>query len=99
MASDTQRDDTAVGSIRRAVGPLLSGLTRAVFGVSAVAFGVIALVLATSRTTPEGGYLLLVLGIGALLAGTVTIRRLPKPSANSTDEPAADRFRTDERDR
>ncbi len=99
MASDTRTDDTATSSIRRAVGPLLSGLTRAVFGVSAVAFGVLALVLATNRSTPEGVYFLLILGIGALLAGTVTIRRLPKPSPEAADEPTDDDLAADAWDR
>lgn len=91
MASDSQTDDAATRGVRRAVGQLLAALSRAVFGVCAVAVGVLTLLLAAGTNTSESAPLLAILGVAALLVGFVTINRLPKPGDESadTDGPAA----------
>jgi len=78
MASDSRADDAAARSLRRAVGQLISGLSRAVFGVCAVAVGLIALVVATGETG-DSAVVLVIVGAAAILVGAVTISRLPKP--------------------
>ena len=90
MASDSQTDDAATCSVRRAVGPLLSGLSRAVFGVCAVAIGALALLLAAGTNTGDSTAVFAILGVAAVLVGLGTISRLPKPNAESTgtDQPA-----------
>ena len=84
MASDSRADDAATSCVRQAVGPLVSGLSKAIFGVCAVAVGALALLLAVGNNTTESGIVFLVLGVGALLIGFVTISRLPKPDTEST---------------
>jgi len=98
MASDSRTDNAATRGVRRAVGQLLSALSRAVFGVCAVAIGVLTLLLAAGTNTSESAPLLAILGVAALLVGFVTIRRLPTPNEESadsnesagTDEPRSD---------
>ena len=85
MASDSRTDDAATRGVRRAVGQLLSALSRAVFGVCAVAIGVLTLLLAAGTNTSESAPLLAVLGVAALSIGFVTIRRLPKPTDESPE--------------
>ncbi len=82
MASDSPTDDAATRSLRQAVGKLLSGLSRAVFGVCAVAVGLIALFVGAG-TTGDSAAVLLIVGIASLLVGFVTISRLPKPSKST----------------
>jgi len=84
MATDSRADDAA-GSVRRAVDPVVSALAKAVFGVCAVATGVLALFVAAGGGTAGSGTAFVVVGVVALLVGIVTIRRLPKPDAESTD--------------
>jgi membrane protein implicated in regulation of membrane protease activity len=102
MASDTRGDDAATRSVRRAVGQLVSALTRAVFGVCAVVVGTLALLLAVGTNTGDSGTVFVILGIAAILVGVTTISRLPKPnsesaadtleqSTDSTDDPTQDR--------
>lgn len=83
MASDTRGDDAATRSVRRAVGQLVSALTRAVFGVCAVVVGTLALLLAAGTNTGESGTVFVILGIAAVLVGVTTISRLPKPDNES----------------
>lgn len=83
MASDTRGDDAATRSVRRAVGQLVSALTRAVFGVCAVVVGALALLLAAGTNTGESGTVFVILGIAAILVGVTTISRLPKPDNES----------------
>ncbi|ATW87584.1 hypothetical protein halTADL_0786 [Halohasta litchfieldiae] len=92
MASDSRADDAATSSVRRAVGQLAAALSKAVFGVCAVAVGALALLLAAGNNTGESASLLVVLGIAAMLVGFVTIRRLPKPD-EPTETDAADTAR------
>jgi LPXTG-motif cell wall-anchored protein len=89
MASDSRADDAATSSVRRAVGQLVAALSKAVFGVCAVATGALALLLAAGTNTGDSASLLVVLGIAAMLIGFVTIRRLPKPEP-STESDSAD---------
>jgi len=98
MASDSQTDDAATHGVRRAVGPLISGLWRAVFGVCAVAVGALTLLLAAGTNTGDSTAVFAILGIAAVLVGLGTISRLPKPNPESarsdrptdTDEPKRD---------
>ena len=85
MASDSRTDDAATRSVRRAVGQLLAALSRAVFGVCAVAVGALTLLLAAGTNTDESATLFAILGIAAILVGFVTISRLPKPTDEPTD--------------
>jgi LPXTG-motif cell wall-anchored protein len=89
MASDSRADDAATSSVRRAVGQLVAALSKAVFGVCAVATGALALLLAAGTNTGDSASLLVVLGIAAMLIGFVTIRRLPKPE-QATESDSAD---------
>ncbi|WP_253736482.1 hypothetical protein [Halohasta salina] len=84
MATDSRADEAA-GSVRRAVGPVVSALSKAVFGVCAVATGVLALLVAAGGGTAGSGTAFVLLGAVALLVGLVTIRRLPKPDTESAD--------------
>jgi len=86
MKSDSRADDAATGSLRQGVGELLSGLSRAVFGVCAVAVGLITLFVGAG-TTGDSAPVFLIVGIASVSVGLVTISRLPKPSdsAGSTD--------------
>lgn len=86
MASDSRVDDAATDSLRQGVGKLVSGLSRAVFGVCAVAVGLIALFVGAG-TTGDSASVFLIVGIASVSVGFVTISRLPKPSdsAGSTD--------------
>ncbi|MFO7833591.1 MAG: hypothetical protein R6V31_05940 [Halohasta sp.] len=88
MATDSRADDAA-SSVRRAVGPVVSALAQAVFGVCAVATGILALLVGAGGGTAGSDTAFVLLGGGALLVGLLTIRRLPKPDAESTegDEP------------
>ncbi|MEA1930279.1 hypothetical protein [Halohasta litorea] len=85
MASDSRTDDAATRGVRRAVGQLLSALSRAVFGVCAVAVGALTLLLAAGTNTGESASLFAILGIAAMLVGFATISRLPKPTEKPTD--------------
>lgn len=85
MVSDSRTDDAASPSVRRAVGPLLSGLSRAVFGVCAVAVGALTLLLAAGTNTDDSTAVFAILGIAAVIVGLGTISRLPKPDAESTE--------------
>jgi membrane protein implicated in regulation of membrane protease activity len=85
MASDSRTDDAATRSVRWAVGQLLSALSRAVFGVCAVAVGALTLLLAAGTNTGESASVFAILGIAAMLVGFVTIRRLPEPTDKPTD--------------
>lgn len=85
MASDTRADDAATGSVRRAVGQLVAALSKAVFGVCAVAVGALTLLLAAGTNTGESASLFAVVGIATILVGFATIRRLPKPDTESTE--------------
>jgi len=89
MATDSRADDAA-GSLRRAVGPLVAALSKAVFGVCAVVTGVLALVIAVGTDTAGSTTTFVLLGVVALLVGLVTIRRLPKPDSETAagDRPA-----------
>ena len=80
MATDSRADD-AGGGIRRAIGPLVAALSRAVFGVCAVVTGVLALIVAGGTDTAGSDTAFVLLGMVALLVGVVTIRRLPKPDS------------------
>jgi len=73
------RADNAVSGLRRAAGQLVAGLSRAVFGVCAIAVGLIALFVALG-TTGDSASAFLVVGVAAVSVGVVTISRLPKPS-------------------
>lgn len=86
MASDTRGDDAATRSVRRAVGQLVSALTRAVFGVCAVVVGALALLVTAGTNTGESETVFVVLGIAAILVGVTTISRLPKPKNESATE-------------
>lgn len=86
MASDSQTDDAVTRSLRQAVGQLVSRLSRAIFGVCAVAVGLIALFVGAGASTGESTSVVLILGTASILVGFVTISRLPKPSeAEPTD--------------
>jgi len=85
MASDSRTDDAATRSVRRAVGQLLSALSRAVFGVCAVAVGALTLLLAAGTNTGESASLFAILGIAAMLVGFATISRLPKPTGDQSN--------------
>lgn len=85
MASDSRTDDAATRSVRWAVGQLLSALSRAVFGVCAVAVGTLTLLLAAGTNTDESAVVFAILGIAAILVGVVTINRLPKPNGETAD--------------
>jgi len=90
MASDSRADDAATRSLRQAGEQLLSGLSRAVFGVCAVAVGLVALFVGAG-STGESASVFLVVGLASLLVGGVTISRLPKPaeSAGTADVESA----------
>ena len=85
MVSDSGTDDAVASSVRRAVGPLLSALSRAVFGVCAVAIGALTLLLAVGANTGDSTSVFTILGIAAILIGVGTISRLPKPNEESTE--------------
>ena len=85
MASDSQTDDAATHGVRRAVGPLISGLWRAVFGVCAVAVGALTLLLAAGTNTGDSTAVFAILGIAAVLVGLGTISRLPKPTGDQSN--------------
>jgi len=99
MASDSRADDAATRSLRQAVEKLLSGLSRAVFGVCAVAVGLVALFVGVG-SAGESAAVFLIVGIASLLVGVVTISRLPKPdeaesttvdaSISTTETPSSD---------
>jgi len=84
MASDSRADDDAARSLRRAIGQLVSGLSKAVFGVCAVAVGLLTLLVAVGDTTGESTSVVLLLGLASILIGAATISRLPRPS-NATE--------------
>lgn len=83
MASDSRADDAATRSLRRAVGTLVSGLSRAVFGVCAVAVGLIALLVGAGTTSGETTTTVLIIGLASIVVGFLTISRLPKPSEST----------------
>ncbi len=82
MASDSRADDAAARSLRVVVGKLVSRLSRAVFGVCAVAVGLITLFMGLN-TTGEAMSAFLIVGLASMLVGFVTISRLPTPSAST----------------
>lgn len=84
MASGSETDETAVDTIQRAVGPLVSALSRAVFGVCTVVVGVLTLLLAAGEHTAESSAVFGLLGVAALVVGFVTIGRLPTPHEESS---------------
>ncbi|GEM_PF-270581 len=105
MASDSRADNAAIRSPRAVVTRLISRLSRAIFGVCAVAVGLIGLFVGAG-TTGDSATVFLIVGLASLLVGFVTISRLPRPpesdepierqteSAENTDS-AADRTETD----
>jgi len=86
MASDSRADDAATNSVRRAVGQLVSALSKAVFGVCAVAVGALTLLLAAGTNTGDSAAVFAVLGLAAILVGFATISRLPKPGKSTEDD-------------
>jgi len=94
MASDSRTDDTSMRGVRQAVRKLIAALSKAVFGVCAVAVGSLALLLAAGDTG-ESASLFVVLGVAALLAGVVTISRLPKPDSKPAESGTAGETRRD----
>ena len=82
MASDSRADDAATRSLRQAGEQLLSGLSRAIFGVCAVAVGLVALFVGAG-STGESASVLLIVGLASILIGGVTISRLPKPAESA----------------
>jgi len=84
MASDSRADDAAARSLRAVIGKLVSRLSRAVFGVCAVAVGLITLFVGAG-TTGDSATVFLIVGFASILVGFVTISRLPRPT--ESDEP------------
>lgn len=94
MASDSRTDDASMRGVRQAVRKLIAALSKAVFGVCAVAVGSLALLLAAGDTG-ESASLFVVLGVAGLLVGVVTISRLPRPDAEPTESETIDETRRD----
>jgi len=84
MASDSRADDAATRSLRRTVETFLSELSQAIFGVCAVAVGLITLFVGAG-STGESAAVFLTVGIASLLVGVVTISRLPKPEKTAAE--------------
>ena len=95
MQPDSRADDAVTGSLREAVSKLLARLSRAVFGVCAVAVGLIALFVGAG-STGDSASVFLIVGVASLLVGAVTISRLPNPAPAEKTAPVTESDATDE---